>query len=346
MTIENVREDFIELETIIQSMPMLHKGQNVRTQDGILKLRYDISSLIPNHPQAQRALELLRACDESDPNYDAGRSPLWQQICHDHEAEQDAMKARYREKGYEITTSGWPGTPSRIYAVRLNFTPEEWVDILSKEGEFLPACCATISAIRDRLMSAVREDGFVQSSDLCEIAELLRDHGTECESEESDPINRMIKTWDDIKDEADLHVLACPENPNDLEDAFSILARSSEILYYNCLFDHSGADEYFEHNVCLYGELVKVLPAIRTIANELNSRPIAPFKGFAICDGDKVCHALGGMAIHRTKEKADRIAMLWNCERQGTETVNEYMVRPVRITWEHGIEYLDLKKPD
>lgn len=355
-----------ELIGILKEMPVptvrrdLTKNRNIRWLRRSIKKEW--------HPQAERALELLALCDETQKGYCGGASPVWQETVRQSYADRDALKQKYlTEKGLEVTSNGWPGTQPKVYAVKLNFTPEEWLDLMNTEGEFLPACCATISHVRDVLIATVREGGFIRATDLYEIVEALKGHH-ECGPEGGDPESRLIQTWEAIKDDADLHLLGHPIDPNDLDDAFSVLYHAGAVLSWNFLNSDATEDEKYDHEMVRRTEFVRVLPAIRTIYKALSQNTFEPMEGYAIAEGDQVLSLTRGLAIFRTKEQAERLAERFNKEQErdrakekesklknkfkekayGTKEEPRkriywtYTVRPVRVTVENGIEFTDV----
>lgn len=57
----------------------------------------------------------------------------------------------------------------------INLTSEQWVGLIDKNGAWLPVCCASISAARDVLVTALREGGDLDADGartiLCEVAD-------------------------------------------------------------------------------------------------------------------------------------------------------------------------------
>lgn len=49
----------------------------------------------------------------------------------------------------------------RIQGKRIELTDSEWMSIIVRDRDGLPACCANISALRDVVISLAREDGEI-----------------------------------------------------------------------------------------------------------------------------------------------------------------------------------------
>ena len=68
---------------------------------------------------------------------------------------------KYEKLGHKITT-GWKNE-NKVRSINFDFKPfrelsssDIWVDVLNTEGEFLGACCANISRVRDILFKIGR----------------------------------------------------------------------------------------------------------------------------------------------------------------------------------------------
>lgn len=352
--------EFDELVLILQSMEFPTERNDLRKDRNIRWLLKNLRKYNPDHPQVDRALEILDKCDER--KHTAG--PVWQATLREHYAAEAALETEFAEKGYQITCMGRPGDDPQIYKVKLNFTAEEWVDLMDTEGEFLPMCCGTISHIRDVLIGCLRDGGMITASDLSEIVQLLKDHH-DCGDNDSDPLVRLQQTWDAIKDQAKLRVSGYKIDPSDFLTAFGILYHSSSVIAWN--FPGKDEDEEFERKVSNSTAFIRLLPAIKTIHKHLTELGVEPVDGFAVCEGDEVLQAYRGLAVYRTPERAEEIRKLFNDKEKDERSSArqrkaenkkrairyggdpdeviykhiEYTVRPVRISLEQGITFLD-----
>jgi len=343
---EQAVAQFHELVKLLEGMPIPTVKRDLEKQVNIRWLRRFIK---PEDKKAKRVLEILKLCDDKDPQYNAGFSPLWQEALRKSYADRDQMIKRYLKKhNLEVTSNSWPGHPPKVYAVKLDFTAEEWVDLMSTEGEFLPACCATISHIRNILIGCMREGGFILATDLCEIVQLLKDHN-DCDATGVDhPQARLVRIWETIKDDAELHLLGCPENLNDLDNAFHILYGAASVLSWNLLNHDATEDEKFDHEMVRQIEFIRVLPAIRTVYKELaeNQDKIVPFEGYAVVDdkSNDILDLRRGFAIFRTKERAEEVAKMFN-EREIEKSKKHkkakewmYKVKKVYVNLKDGLQ--------
>ncbi len=46
---------------------------------------------------------------------------------------------------------------------KVNLTSDEWMSLIAKDGAGLPACCANVSHLRDRILTLAREGGQVDA---------------------------------------------------------------------------------------------------------------------------------------------------------------------------------------
>lgn len=60
--------------------------------------------------------------------------------------------------------------------MKLTLTPEQWVDLLSKQGRWLPMCCASVSGARDVLARVLREGGEIDANDADEVVREVGRH--------------------------------------------------------------------------------------------------------------------------------------------------------------------------
>lgn len=298
---QNAVDSYNQLISILEKMPIPEKRRNILKQTNVRWLRRSIQ---PAWEQAEVALKILETCDETAKGNNI--SPIYQYTLMNHYINEETFVKKYLEKGLSVYSNVRVGKPHKVYKVQLPFTPEEWMDLMNIEGEFLPACCAVISDVRSTLMATLREGGYIRATDLHAVVEALKEHH-DC-SDDNEPQSRLIKIWDDIKDEADLHIAAIKIDPNNLDDAFDLLYRSSSNLSWGKLFSKSPEEEK-DHGFFKLLEYARVLPAIKTIHESLIEQKIPPLEGFAVAENDQVVVLRNnGLAIYATEEKANEFA--------------------------------------
>jgi hypothetical protein len=82
----------------------------------------------------------------------------------------------------------------KVDAVQLDFTDAEWVGLINKEGPHLGVCCAEISAVRDILICALREDRFIDATELEAAATIMERHNR-ISPTATDPISRLVALY-------------------------------------------------------------------------------------------------------------------------------------------------------
>lgn len=239
---------------------------------------------------------------------------------------------KYLDQGIEICTNG---NPDKVYKIKLPFTSDEWMELMDSEGKYLSACCAVISNVRDTLMATLRERGWIRATDLKEVVESLREHH-DIHPEGSDPQVVMARLWDAIKDDADLFSIgSSPYDPNNLNDAFSILNRSAANLSWENLFSRSTLESENKHTLLKMIHFARLVPAIKTIHDHLVKNSREPFIGFAVAEGEKIVPLRNeGLAVFATEEEAKEILDYLN------EEETRFSIRNVKVTLEEGVVFL------
>jgi hypothetical protein len=239
---------------------------------------------------------------------------------------------KYLDQGIEICTNG---NPEKIYKLKLPFTSDEWMDLMDTEGKSLGACCAVISDVRDTLMATLRERGWIRATDLKEIVDALKEH-REVHSSSSEPQAVMARIWEAIKEDVDLfNIAARPHDPNDLNDAFSILNRSAANLSWDNLFTRSTPESENKHTLLQMTHFARLVPTIKTIYDHLVKNGMEPVFGFAVAEGEKIVPLRNeGFAIFPTVEEAKEILDYLNQEE------SRFSIRNVKVSLEEGVVFL------
>jgi hypothetical protein len=282
--------------------------------------------------------KILRACHKKDRKYEAFNDPIYQHSLVVKDKKCEKLQEAYAARGITIQTGSYD---PRIYKVKLTcFSAAEWVDIINKDGGILGVCCSLISHVRDKLINAARDDYYVDSFELCEIVDNLKEHTC---GHLSEPLSRLETLWNQIKDDARLHVGGFTVNPTELQDAVSVLARASEVLVWNKLVTESGEDRVYHQKMDRVCQLAKVLPAVRTVYEHLLNCDIPDVDGWAVCDGDEVYMTGLGLSVYRSKERAEYWRDLINKHpNYGKKQRHpELSIRPVRVTVRRGILFMD-----
>ena len=198
--------------------------------------------------------------------------------------------------------------------------PEEWADLLNKEGEYLGACCANISRVRDILMDAIREDHEIRAEELTEAAELIKGHG--CELYDSDhPLTRLVALYDEIKDHLRegnylFQNSFDPDDPDQAIKAFATYASHYSDYSFQMRMGGDDADPDRRFNDCVNREkaLIDMIPVVYTLMKKLHSLSIGSF-GYGLIDKEgKVAYSRSGLAIYKDEKFANELCERWNRE--------------------------------
>ena len=280
------------------------------------------------------------------------------------------LAERFAQKGVEVNFN--QEDEPKISSVWLNFSPEEWADLLNKEGELLPACCANVSRIRDILGGALRESGEIQTMHLWEAAQLIEGHDNCDAFPESHPLRTLVELWKEIEEHADTKMTGFLRDPNDPKDALDVVYACSGVVAWNHLAKPSTADREHEQKVAVNFTLAQMWPAIKTLYHKLDEIGFPPVKGWAVCLGEEVLDSHTGFCIFQNRNQATTILNRANansqieCERKKIARFSdiengEYdeggryegqpippvpqpqicKLRLVQVSKERGIEFLD-----
>ena len=245
---------------------------------------------------------------------------------------------KYEKLGHKITT-GWKNE-NKVRSINFDFKPfrelsssDIWVDVLNTEGEFLGACCANISRVRDILFKVIREDKMIDMEDLYEAYCLLEDH--DCfDGEEDYPINELKKLWLLVEPDADLsnmRVHAC--DPNNIEDAISLLAQG-------CL--HINFGRFFENHPYEHAKaqkqltLQKIIPALKTLHDKIEELD-ETVETYALTKNDKYVENDTGLLLMKNEKIIQE--MIEHLAEEHPE--EKFGYKKIKVSLKKGIENND-----
>jgi hypothetical protein len=260
-------------------------------------------------------------------------------------------------------------------SVLLPFAPKEWCELMMSEGRYyVGGCCGTMSATQDILAHSFRlESGWMDIEKLEEIAELSVSHGDGDRDEKPnfktpgdldiavnkwtalDPWQKMAVIWHLVKG---CYVPGKPNaprpNPPPIDHAIGTLWRGLQLLSYHRVFAQDGAAESQKRADRLLA-LHRLLPALRTLNEGIGGLDPGPFEGYALIDkegGGGVAENRYGLCIFLTRAEPEKLLEAWRAHdaeqrvRVGRKPIDERIcIRPVRVSSERGIEFLDEKIP-
>lgn len=233
-------------------------------------------------------------------------------------------------RGIRIKTTNWE--PLAIQEVYLDYSDEEWVGMLNKEGPYLGVCCAAVSEVRDILFGAVREGKKIECPDLCRAVHQLENHGHGTHG----PASKLKLLWECIKEDACGRLDAYPTDPNDLQDAIEMVTTACGKLSWNYI--NAGPETMFRQEVAQYWEFMRISPAIRTLYKSLDEFfGGKSVDGYALCRDGQVVEFATGVEVYADLKTAERnvkdFRRLRDCE--------NLTIRKVKLSLQDGLEYLD-----
>lgn len=273
----------------------------------------------------------------------------------------------------------WEDRPT-ISSFRLPFTAEEWLDIMNKEGQFLGACCATISNARDILLSQLREDQFIDCHEALQFVELLGSHDgfewlrSDEEPKDSahrgwdktkDPFYRFWKIWKVIRPHANLLRGGRPKvepnkNPDythPIHEALGVAHGGLDALYWAVGCFGRGQDDdpdWMKQQRVAQRKLTiaRTLPSLRAVLDHISHLDYGDYDGYAICSKKEPSHIVSnrlGHCIFQNADEAQKMIDAWATPEDHEQEPPSHrekirdsvVVRPVRVSTAGGVVFTD-----
>ncbi len=246
---------------------------------------------------------------------------------------------------------------------------------------YLGGCCGAMSALQDEIEHVFRfESGWAKCRDLARMASIIENHDEIGEkvpwNDLPTPIEDLVKAlglgtsglafdpltpwekialcWHLVREHYSPEVpCAVHKNVTPLDGAIRILARSLEYFSLGHFFVPEGQDsEKTQIEASKLIVLARLLPALKTLNEHIGELGVEPIEGFALVDRergpDAVCSNGYGYCILATRAEADELFRLWTKQAEQYEDddrkkhLHDHIgIRPVRVTREKGIEFLD-----
>lgn len=275
---------------------------------------------------------------------------------------------------------GKPSRPERIELfkdVHLPLTAEEWLSVAMADGKhYLGGCCGAMSHLQDIVEHVFRMgSGWATCHDLEEMALIIFEHG-DFKSEvpwgvlpkpveelvpvyrsrgRLSPWDKMALCWHLVRDHYAPKVpVSAARNRSPLDEAIHVLSRSLQYFDLKHIFrpDEDDRDRKVQSEATNLVILARTLPALRTLNEGIEQMGLAPIEGFALVDKsapeNAVCSNGSGFCIFGRRERAEELLRLWiqSAEQYKEDERRQHLhdhigIRPVRVTREKGIEFLD-----
>jgi hypothetical protein len=229
-------------------------------------------------------------------------------------------------------------------------------------------CCGTISSIRDNLIGALADGGWVDMRNLVQIINLMKSHDgfddwfepgfTPTAETLQNPLYLLVQIWDVVKDLRWASWLDVPKK-RDPENKAKHSGHALEFalkLYGLVTMFHVGeyrdpedkARAQFRHDREAALALAGVIPALRDFTRYVENLPRTPILGFAVVfktDRDTVCDTAGGTAIYETEAQAKEVIDYWcTNDHDDAPKPEDFELRPVSVTWDTGLVFTDNKE--
>jgi hypothetical protein len=265
----------------------------------------------------------------------------------DDEGEETEWK--WRKKGVTVTADH--NQPKKLSSLKLDFTAEEWADLLNKEGEYLTICCANISRIRDILMDVIREDHEISSDHLAEAAELVKGHGCEQYPPEH-PLSRLVALYEKTKKHLRYglgthHDTVDLDNPHKVLEALASYANAYTWACFNLRTgdpDHPIMDRRVQDCANREKALIDLWPVVRTLYHRLSELSL-PVPGFGLVDEKgEIGYSNSGLAVYHNEAFAQEVCDRWNKVERTSHKKKEFRhtftVKKVIVSLERGLVIL------
>ncbi len=316
-------------------------------KEGIPKRRKKITRanaqwLLDNVSVTLDIQRILTACLDKHHKYEAINDPIHQHSLHVKDRECEALVAAYAEKGIDVQCHVYE---AKIQKIKIKcLTDAQWVDLFNKDGELLPACCGQISHIRDTMMTVARNDHWIGPWELCEMVDALKNHSHGVVLEVFKPLETL---WEAVKGDCKIHQPGYTVDPNELQDAITILENGCRSLSFHDIFSQGGEDPVYCQKMDKVYQLAQVMPAVRTVYNYFLGQNLPEIDGWALCDGDEVYKNPMGLSVYRTAERAEYwkgiiVRAEKENRRRGVKLrLQGLAIRPVRVSVKDGIVFME-----
>lgn len=257
--------------------------------------------------------------------------------------------------------------PLKVFTtIELPLNAEDWCSLVMSEGEhYVGGCCAAMSTTQDLIENVFRHgSGWVTAEELAEIADLMAQHDEDPDTrvpfteEPPDLLKDATEHWEDFTPWDRIafcwHMIKghyAPKIPtayarNDVYSAISTLVGGLRFIQWEHLFRQK--DNPQERGNRLFA-LARILPALKTLTEDLNELDPGAFEGFALIDKtdgkDDIAHNGRGLCILESQEEVDKLLDLWRRqqaeyeEQERLDIDKVISVRKVRVSMENGVEF-------
>jgi hypothetical protein len=194
---------------------------------------------------------------------------------------------------------------NKINKIKLKFAQEDWSNLSNKEGTLLPACCYSVSTIRDQFISALREDGWIDAEGMESIVSnmIAHDYGARHPAGIVKGIFEIIESCVKMRENG-------TENPLDPSDACSMIYHFASEFSWASMSSSFGD---YDSRVCVINDIYNVIPAIHTLYHNIKKIGFDSVEGYALVNrpNGEVVKFNRGLAVFRTLDDAKEVSKEW-----------------------------------
>ena len=251
------------------------------------------------------------------------------------------------------------------------FSSDDWVNLCSSEGKYyLGGCCATMSALQDKLEVWFRfKMNCVEPREIKEVEECLVNHDNgewwikegklediflEAKGKWNNlsPLDKLAYVWALVKGHYKLDRLpvARRKDLGSFNNALFTLGEVARNISWMHLYEKNSRDKQWNANQKL--GLAKMLPAIKEVYDGLIHKPVEEYNGYALIDLSKddnsICTNRFGLCIYDTLDdlwktldiQEEYYAKYQEKHSDEKPLYERYAARPVSITVKNGLKFV------
>lgn len=239
-----------------------------------------------------------------------------------------------------------------VGAVKLPFTPKQWLGLLDREGEYLQSCCANISDARDVFFDAIRESGWLDRDKLAKVVDLLSTHdffsdffkdkeARSVQREKGHPAAVLFDIWDAARDVMrDRRTKINTLDVSDWRDAATLVARGIPVLRWEMILSHQTPSDKFHGDLAKLSLMKDLVPGISTLYAKVKELVPDPVEGFALMNKTTKKLAYGNRGLFAFFDVASVEVELKRLLREDPTLWIDFQVQKVRFSMEQGVEIL------
>lgn len=255
---------------------------------------------------------------------------------------------------------------NKVRCVQLGLSAQEWCDLAMRDGpHYIGGCCGTTSGLQDVINAIFRDSGYADANAMWDIGQYTKAHPDGFEADftvrwkqkrfdkacadwaKLDPWKKIAVAWQAVRDKVHHSINEVPIVPKeprpDLDEKRTIDELYGAIRFSRfSIFRWKDADDKWKQD---HAQDVKIMAQLflgaKALIRELEGN-FTEFNGFAIVEKDRpgvVVHNGLGICVYSEREGAEETIAEW--AEDNKEEANLVAIRPVKISIQSGLEFLD-----